>query len=772
MNMPFVKKVNARLLCIASSFMVIFVLVNYFFTEVMLDKSMELTCDIYYKKISSNITREINLFKNITEKLATNEKIIKILDENRSLKDIDKDDKRAMTNEINICEGILESHNFIKTINIASLDGKYLYSRGIPYKNFDMTKRPWFKEECLSNTNMRTYISDIHIDYTTELDTISIISLIYSEDNELIGACIMDVFVKFILEYIDNSFYSGNLETQIIKNNKIYYSKYGKGEKDSESVASNDNYNIVDKNNCLGNGNCVSFNFRKTSIKNNAFMYNVKKSMFFNIIVIGLIISVALIISVKIAYRPAFKSIKKLKYLLINLDADQTSLKHQDEFRQLESISDSLGNIVDKKIKHHIYYDYLTDLPNRKKLELICSELIDNKEQFAIVFIDLNKFKKMNDIFGHLVGDKLLNKFGNIMKKALGDRGIIGRYSGDEFVIVYKDFADNEEFLNFYQNKILSKFRENIEITKDIKIPIEFSAGIAVYPRDGKSIYELIDKSDFMMYKNKKEANNQILFFNDEIYADMKYIEKIKDELTNVCERNELELYYQPIYDKNKNIKKAEALLRWNSKELGFISPIQFIEYAEENRAIVPIGYWVIEDTCKFIKDNNISIDISINVSPVQLMEVDFATKAIFIIDKYGINHNQICFEVTESVLLESNEIVLNNLNSLRKENIKLALDDFGTGYASFNYLRNHQLDILKIDKVFLDNASECDFEIINNIKNISRALDMRVVIEGVETEEQFEKLREMECDLFQGYYLARPMRRDDFILLIDGLNC
>ena len=768
----FTKKVNIKLIIIASMFMIIFVGANSLFVDSILDKSIELTCNVYQNQISSRIDEEISLLKITNEKIASDNKIISILNENRSVEELSREESELMLNEINTFEGILESSSFVETINIVSLSGDYLFSNGVLDENFDLTERPWFNEEFVTN-NVGTIISDMHRDYKTNLDTIAIVSFIYSDENELLGAAVLDIFIKDLLEYSNTSFYSGDLNTYILKNNEILYSEDGEVKDKKYINKKNNNNYYIRSNKCyLGNENYLLFSFNKESIKDSPYMKLVVESTTVILLVVGLFISIALVAAIQLAFKPALDSIKKLKYLLHYLNEGKISFENKDEFKQLEIISDSLGKSFDKKVQSLIYYDELTNLPNRKQLKIICNELINSKTKFALVFIDLNKFKVINDVYGHLVGDQLLVKFSNIMKNALDYKGIITRYSGDEFVIVYKDFKDNSEFIDYYRERVLSQFKNPIEINEDVKTFIKFSTGVAVYPRDGLDVDELIDKSDFMMYKNKKDNNNyQVLFFNDDIYRDMLYIETLKSELKYVCERNELILKYQPIYDEYKKVKKAEVLLRWNSKKLGFIPPDEFIKYAEETRDIISIGYWLLEEVCKYINDNNWEIEFSINVSPIQLMEINFDKNVEAIIEKYNVNYNKLCFEITESVILENNDTVYNNVEFLRNKGIKLALDDFGTGYASFNYLTKYSLDILKIDKVFLEDAFKNDFEIINHIKKISNILDMKVIIEGVETENQFEKLKEIKCDLFQGYYLSKPLGKEEFSKLLKRID-
>ena len=297
---------------------------------------------------------------------------------------------------------------------------------------------------------------------------------------------------------------------------------------------------------------------------------------------------------------------------------------------------------------------------------------------------------------------------------------------------------------------------------------MNFAAGVSVYPKDGNSFNDLINKSDFMMYSSKRSSkNSKLLFFNDSIYKEILEIENMKEDLKYAVDNNEFILYYQPIVDKSKSIKKLETLIRWNNKKLGYIPPDKFIEYAEETGEIVKIGYWIIEEVCKnFIELFNSGhiLQVSINVSPIQLMEVDFVNRVEEILNEYNVIWENLCFEITESVVLDENIIIHDNLLLLNKKGIKIALDDFGTGYASFSYLKKFKLDILKIDKIFIGNGSYVDFKIVNNIKNIAHLLNMETVIEGVETAEQFKVLSNVGCDYFQGYYFSHPLLANEII--------
>lgn len=248
---------------------------------------------------------------------------------------------------------------------------------------------------------------------------------------------------------------------------------------------------------------------------------------------------------------------------------------------------------------------------------------------------------------------------------------------------------------------------------------------------------------------------------------DMLYIEMLKTQLKTALQNQEFKLAYQPIVDTNQTIQKVEVLLRWENKMVGYLSPNEFIRYVEENREIIRIGYWIIEEVCQLLSQNNLSIDVSINVSPIQLMEIGFSENVDQILSKYNVAHHQLYFEITESVLLDESDIVIKNIENLRQKGIKFALDDFGTGYSSFSYLKKYPIDVLKIDKIFLTTTSDDDFKIINYINKIAKLLNMQVIVEGVENEEQFNNLCRIKCEFFQGYYFYHPLTSEEFLKVL-----
>mgnify|MGYP001851194379 FL=1 len=751
---------------------IIFTFIFYFFCNIMIESifksNMKLVCDVYYKQISEKVKNDILLLKSANEYLAENEVIMEYFKNgNKDLENIQSERKEVL-DQVKDIEKILDSISFADTINIIDLEDKYLFSKGREKKGFDITTRPWYDSKFFDSHNKNSKITQKHRDYSTGKETISVVSLMYDDEDvskyfKPVGTAVLDIYVNDLLNYIDSSFYAGILKTEIYPENTNV----------EKLKSENTNENIYVNEDILNNGEYLVFRFDKSSLVNGSITETSLQKMRIVLLLVGIAIAIFLFIAIRVCFSSALMSINKLKSILDKLNNNSYFLQGKNEFRQLEILADTLNKSFDDKIQELIYYDELTDLPNRKKLEYICQELINNNQEFALIFIDLNKFKYINDVFGHTVGDEYLIKFSNMIKDLISEKGIITRYSGDEFIIVYKNYIDNDELLSFYNEKLVKAFSNPIKINEELITDIGFSSGVAIYPKDGQTFEELISKSDFMMYINKKNfVNRKLAFFDESMYESLLYSEKIKQELKYALEYNEFYLNYQPIVDKNYKILKAETLIRWNNRKFGFVPPDKFIKHLEETRQIITVGYWIIEKVCQDMQElitNENKIQIGINISPLQLMLKDFSSKVKNIIDKYNIDYSLLCFEITETVLLDKRQYVLENINNIRNLGIQIALDDFGTGYSSFSYLRTYKLDILKIDRTFLKENQKLDFEIIEQIKELAHLLGMEVVIEGVETKEQFEIMSQMGIDYLQGYYFSKPILLDEFKKMLKG---
>ncbi|MDE6357063.1 MAG: sensor domain-containing diguanylate cyclase, partial [Eubacteriales bacterium] len=338
--------------------------------------------------------------------------------------------------EIIDIEKILDTISFVDSINIVDLENGYLFSKGKEKEGFDITKRPWYDEKFFTSHNEYSKITTKHIDYNTGEETVAIVSLIYDNTDvskyfKPVGVAILDIYIDDLLTYIDKSFSTGILETKI----------YPKGTNIDELLANQGDYNIYVNEEILDNGEYLVFKFDKSSLINSTATKSSLQKMRIALIIVGLAISILLFISIRICFSSALMSINKLKSMLNKLNNDSYFVEDKNEFRQLEILADTLNKSFDDKIQELIYYDGLTQLPNRKMLESTCEKLINDEKQFALIFIDLNKFKYINDVFGHIVGDEYLIKFSRIIEDLIKSKGIVTRYSGDEFIIMYENYT-------------------------------------------------------------------------------------------------------------------------------------------------------------------------------------------------------------------------------------------------------------------------------------------------------------------------------------------
>jgi len=415
-----------------------------------------------------------------------------------------------------------------------------------------------------------------------------------------------------------------------------------------------------------------------------------------------------------------------------------------------------------KALYYQATHDYLTNLNNRFYL----SKNFEEKEildKYTLFFIDLDNFKNINDNYGHAIGDYILKEVASRLNFFKEERDILARNSGDEFLLIKESI--NKDYINQIAQKIINKILEPYYIQK-YKITIGVSIGIAQYPSDAKNFDELKRYSDIAMYKAKK-VRNTYCFFEDSIKHKYLRDSLIEQELKNAVTNNEIYLVYQPQIDKNDLLFGVEALVRWENKKLGVVSPDEFIKIAESTGQMVNIGEHILKTSIKEITEIqsslNISFQLSINVSVKQFMEIDFYDKFFKIIDKYNIDYKCITLEVTENVFIEDLKYILDLLSKLKTKGIRISLDDFGTGYSSLSLLGKLPIDELKIDRSFVEDVlSDVNSRnMIDGIMSIGKKLDLEVLAEGIETIEQKEFLLKSKCDLFQGYYFSKPLKED-----------
>lgn len=449
-------------------------------------------------------------------------------------------------------------------------------------------------------------------------------------------------------------------------------------------------------------------------------------------------------------------------------------------------IAGSMTDITERKLKEKqiesmAFFDDVTNLPNRNYFMKIFKELIQSKSiingKTALIFLDLDEFKKINDTHGHQKGDELLKEVAIKLRKASPNDATIARFGGDEFLILIEDFSDIEE-VQLICEKLLEIFNEPFVFNGLVNY-VTASMGVTITPIDGNETDILLKNADTAMYRAKEQGKNQYCLFNYDMSSDLAKKISIENNLRNALEEKEFNLYYQPqVNITSGKIEGMEALIRWYNKELGFVPPNEFIPIAEKIGLIVPIGDWVLETACRQSKnwlDKGLEFkSIGVNVSCVQFLKLDFIDKVKDILYKEQLTSNYLDIEITESLLMESTEDNINKLKFLKSIGINISLDDFGTGYSSLNYLRQLPINALKIDRSFIQEIGHNANQklIVNVMIDLSHKLGYKVVAEGVETKEQLQLLKAMGCDIAQGYYFSKPITSEEMEeLLVKGFE-
>ncbi|MHB1606130.1 MAG: putative bifunctional diguanylate cyclase/phosphodiesterase [Leptospirales bacterium] len=437
-----------------------------------------------------------------------------------------------------------------------------------------------------------------------------------------------------------------------------------------------------------------------------------------------------------------------------------------------------LGSLksANEELHYLALHDGLTKLPNRTLLEDRVEQAIRHagrqSESFSLIFLDLDRFKPINDYIGHHSGDKLLQKVATQLSGTLRSEDTVARIGGDEFVIMLHNVKDPQkvhEMAQRLQGAISGSF-----LIDDQPVSISASLGISMYPNDGRTFQALLVNADSAMYHAKSKGPNNIAFFSEEMNANANLRIELENDLRRAIQNDEFTLHYQPkVTFQTGSIESVEALIRWKHPTRGLLSPLQFIPLAEETGLIVPLGTWVIREACRenmaWQKAGLPRFRMAVNLSALQFLRQDLSVIIMEALLETGLDPDCLEIEITESLLMHDPEEAMKTLSEIRSKGVHVAIDDFGTGYSSFSYLKRFPLDKLKIDRSFILEIEKNpnDAAIVRTIITLGHSLNLRVIAEGVETEGQMAILRTMGCDAYQGFYKTRPLPPDQLMELV-----
>ncbi|WP_290697426.1 EAL domain-containing protein [Amphritea sp.] len=432
-----------------------------------------------------------------------------------------------------------------------------------------------------------------------------------------------------------------------------------------------------------------------------------------------------------------------------------------------------------KTIEQHVYFDPLTGLANRRLLiQNMEREVIRARrtKQFgALVYMDLDHFKTINDSLGHSVGDAILNSVSARIRQAIRQADTPARLGGDEFVVLLPELGQNESSASHNALSVAEKIRQSISEAHPIagkSLHVTPSIGIALFDGNNDQFENLIMQADLAMYRAKEEGRNQVQFFLKQMQEHADHRQQIEERLREAIDKDSLYVSYQPLVRGTGNIVGAEALVRWLDGENGLINPSAFIPIAEMTDLICYLGNWVLTDVCRQMAEwqtQGRKLVVSVNISPREFQQEHFVEQVQEVIISTGANAEHLVFELTEGVLLTNIDKVRTKMQRLARLGIRFSLDDFGTGYSSLQYLKQLPIDTLKIDQSFVRDITtdSNDAAIVATIIAMARSLDINVVAEGVEKKEELEYLCKSGCNLFQGFYFSRPVRAKRMTSLI-----
>ena len=435
----------------------------------------------------------------------------------------------------------------------------------------------------------------------------------------------------------------------------------------------------------------------------------------------------------------------------------------------------TLEKETEKELEELTHTDSLTNIANRNAFnELLFDKVINTEISHAIFFIDLDRFKHINDTMGNEVGDLILIEVTKRINSITNPSDIFARYGADEFVFTRSNI-DYQKDAAIFAKEIIKLFNTPF-LVSGTEVYVTASIGISIFPQDGKGVEQLIYKADKAMYFAKQNGRNQYAFYFDDLKKDSKRVIVLEGELRKAIRNKDFFIHYQPkIGVEKQEIIGVEALVRWNNDKLGFVSPTEFIPLAEDTGLIIPLSEVILEKVCMDILESrsqgNIHIlPVSINIASIHFQQDDFIERINSIIMQYNCSPQLLELELTERTVMKDSDEIVNKLVKLKAMGFKISIDDFGTGYSSLSYLNRFPLNYLKIDRSFIQEITNLQDKqaIVEAIILMAHRLRIKVIAEGVETKDQAKLLKQMGCDIIQGYYYSKPLSAEDLIGFIE----
>jgi diguanylate cyclase (GGDEF)-like protein len=443
-------------------------------------------------------------------------------------------------------------------------------------------------------------------------------------------------------------------------------------------------------------------------------------------------------------------------------------LGESDEITNYVGVFTDISQIknAEDQLSHLAHHDALTDLPNRLLMQTLLKHALDRARReghvLALLFLDLDRFKNINDSLGHAAGDELLQIAANRLSERMRDSDTVARLGGDEFVLLLEELNTPDDAANVAQD-IIELFKAPFRLTGGQEVYIGVSIGISIFPNDGDSAAQLIRNADSAMYQAKDAGRNTYRFYTEALTQHAEQRLHLEGRLRRALEKGEMLLHYQPLTGDGR-CKGVEALVRWQDPEEGMVSPMRFIPLAEETLLIVPLGEWILRTACSQMKswlDAGLALQtMAVNLSPVQFQQPDFPQQLQAILTETGLSAAHLELEITEGAIMQRGQEAEAKLAALHGLGVRLAIDDFGTGYSSLAYLKRFPIHKLKIDQSFVRDILEstASMEITATIIAMARNLKLEVLAEGVETAAQLACLQDQNCGSFQGYLFSRPV--------------